>query len=316
LKKVDIVGKFAKDLFNIPELSGLFSIIGKNIDKVFRKELKIKDNLVLEVSVALITGNKGKIGKFVILHNITREKTVQNLKTEFVSIAAHQLRTPLSAIKWTLTSLLDGDLGEITKEQKEYLQKANLSNERMINLVDDLLNLSRIEEGRYIQKNDSFKFEKVVCEVVDSLDSKANKKNIKLNFEKPKNLPEVLADKEKIRIVVQNLVDNAINYSFEGKEIIISIEKNKVQEEIIFQIKNTGIGISKSQQKRIFTKFFRAENAVKAETVGSGLGLFINKNIIESHGGKIWFESEENKETVFCFAIPIKIEERKRVKGP
>jgi len=313
LKKVDIVGKFAKDLFNIPELSGLFSIIGKNIDKVFRKELKIKDNLVLEVSVVLITGNKGKIGKFVILHNITREKKVQSLKTEFVSIAAHQLRTPLSAIKWTLTSLLDGDLGEITKEQKEYLQKANMSNERMINLVDDLLDLSRIEEGRYVQKNDFFKFEEVVCEVTDSLNAKAKKKNIKLNFEKPKNLSEVLADEEKIRIVVQNLIDNAINYSFEDGEIIISIKENKVQKEIVFQIENSGIGISKSQQKRIFTKFFRAENAVKAETVGSGLGLFINKNIIESHGGKVWFESEKDKKTIFYFAIPIRIEARKHI---
>lgn len=314
LKKVDIVGKFAKDLFNVPELSGLFDIIGKNIDKVFRKELEVKENLVLEVSVVLITSNKEKVGKFVILHNITREKKVQSLKTEFVSIAAHQLRTPLSAIKWTLTSLLDGDLGEIIEEQKEYLQKANLSNERMINLVDDLLNLSRIEEGRYVQKNDLFRIEEIVCEVVDSLNAKASKKNIKLNFKKPKNLSKVLADKEKIRIVVQNLIDNAINYSFEDGEIIISIKENKVQKEIVFQIENSGIGISKSQQKRIFTKFFRAENAVKAETVGSGLGLFINKNIIESHGGKIWFESEKDKKTIFYFAIPVKIKARESVK--
>jgi PAS domain S-box-containing protein len=313
LEKADVVGKSAKELFNVPELNGLFGVIGKNIDEVFRKELEIKKNLILEVSVALITSDKEKIGKFVILHDITREKTVQRLKTEFVSIAAHQLRTPLSAIKWTLTALLDGDLGEIVGEQKEYLQKANLSNERMINLVDNLLNLSRIEEGRYVQKNDFFKLEEVVYKVVDSLSAKANKKNIKLNFEKPKNLPKVLADKEKIKIVVQNLVDNAINYSFEGREIIVSVKENKVKKEIIFQVENDGIGISKSQQKRIFTKFFRMENAIKTETVGSGLGLFISKNIIESHGGRIWFESEENKKTIFYFAIPIKIEARKSV---
>jgi signal transduction histidine kinase len=228
------------------------------------------------------------------------------LKTEFVSIAAHQLRTPLSAIKWTLTTILDGDFGKINKEQKEYLQKTNLSNERMINLVDDLLNLSRIEEGKYVQKNDFFKLGEVVRDIVDSLDIKANKKNIKLNLKEPANLPELLADKEKIRLVVQNLIENAINYSFNGKEVLISLFKNDDKNEVEFKVENVGIGIPKDQRERIFTKFFRAENEVKTETVGSGLGLFINKNIVESHGGRIWFESEENKKIAFYFTIPVK----------
>ena len=306
LDKKEIIGKSVSELAEFSDIKLLLNIIGKNIKKVFRKELKIKEDLIIEVSTAFIIRDNEKIGKFILLHNITREKTVQKLKTEFVSIAAHQLRTPLSAIKWTLTTILDGDLGKINKEQKEYLQKTNLSNERMINLVDDLLNLSRIEEGRYVQKNDFFKLEEIVRDVVDSLDIKANKKNIKFNFKEPANMPEVLADKEKIRLVVQNLLDNAVNYSFDGKEIFISLSKNDDKNEIEFKIENVGIGIPKNQQKRIFTKFFRAENAVKAETVGSGLGLFINKNIIESHKGRIWFESGKNKKTAFYFTIPVK----------
>lgn len=306
LDKKEIVGKSVSELFEFPDMKFFFNAVGKDIKEVFRKELTIKEDLIIEVSTAFIIRDNKRIGKLVLFHNITREKTVQKLKTEFVSIAAHQLRTPLSAIKWTLTTILDGDLGEINKEQKEYLQKTNLSNERMINLIDDLLNLSRIEEGKCIQKNDLFKLEEVIRDVIDSLDIKADKKNIKLNFEEPANFPKVLADKEKIRLVVQNLIENAINYSFNDKEVIISLLKNDDQNEIEFKIENVGIGIPKSQQKRIFTKFFRAENAVKAETIGSGLGLFINKNIIESHEGRIWFESGKDKKIAFYFTIPIK----------
>ncbi|NOQ68250.1 GHKL domain-containing protein [Patescibacteria group bacterium] len=306
LNKKEIIGKSVSELSEFHDMKLLFNIVGKNIKEVFRKELKIEEDLIIEVSAAFIIRDNERIGKFILLHDITREKTVQKLKTEFVSIAAHQLRTPLSAIKWTLTTILDGDLGKINKEQKEYLQKTNLSNERMINLVDDLLNLSRIEEGRYVQKNDFFKLGEVVQDIIDSLDIKANKKSIKFNFKKSANMPEVLADKEKIRLVVQNLLDNAVNYSFNGKEIFISLSKNDNKNEIEFKVENVGIGIPKNQQKRIFTKFFRAENAVKAETVGSGLGLFINKNIIKSHKGRIWFESGKNEKTAFYFTIPVK----------
>lgn len=306
IKEKDFINKTSLDLSRADAFRSLIDIIGVQVHEVFRKEFQAREDLILEVSVAPISINEEKIGKFVILHDITREKTVQKLKTEFVSIAAHQLRTPLSAIKWTLMALLEGDLGELSKEQRQYLEKTNLSNERMINLVDDLLNLSRIEEGRYIQKNVFSKFEGLVQKIVDSLQMKAKQKNVKLNFEKPKNLPEILMDKEKISLVVQNLIENAINYSLQGGEAFVSVDKNADRQEVEFRIKDFGIGIPESQQKRIFTKFFRAENAVKAETVGSGLGLFINKNIIESHGGRIWFESKEGQGTTFHFTLPIK----------
>lgn len=305
IKAVEVDGKDVIRLASIAELASLFAVIGTDMKEVARKEFEIKQNIMMEVSVILINREQEQSGKFIILHNITREKTVERLKSEFVSIAAHQLRTPLTAIKWILTSLLAGDFGALNGKQSEYLQKTDQSNERMINLVDDLLNLSRIEEGRYIQSKDYFLLEELVEKGMENLKIKLKKKKLELSFEKAEGVPQVLADKEKISLVVQNLLENAANYSLEGGKIVATLREDKEKGEVIFQVQDNGIGIPDDQKARIFTKFFRAENAVHAETVGSGLGLFINKNIIESHGGRIWFESEKDKGTTFFFALPL-----------
>ncbi|MCK5490562.1 MAG: PAS domain S-box protein [Candidatus Pacebacteria bacterium] len=306
LDKKEIIGKSVSELFEFPDMKFFFDIVGKDIKEVFRKEFAIKKNLIIEISTASIIKDNRRVGKFALFHDITREKTVQKLKNEFVSIAAHQLRTPLSAIKWTLTTILDGDLGEMNKEQKKYLQKSNLSNERMISLVNDLLNLSRIEEGKYIQIKNFLKIEDIINEVIVDEEVKTKKKNIIFKFKKDNNIPDISVDKEKIILLIQNLIENAINYCYENTKIYINLMGNKTKNEIQFSITNTGIGIPEELKNRIFTKFFRADNAVKTETIGTGLGLYINKNIVESHGGKIWFESEEKKDTTFYFTLPIK----------
>jgi len=239
------------------------------------------------------------------LHDITREKKVERLKTEFVSLSAHQLRTPLSAIKWTLRMLLDGDLGELSPEQREFLEKTYKSNERMIVLVNDLLDVTRIEEGRYIYKLVLADIEALTQFVISSRKEEFEKRKIKLKFKKPeKKLPEVEIDVERIKVVIQNLLENALRYTPVGGDVIVSLRHYK--DRIEFSVKDTGMGIPVDQQSRIFTKFFRSPNAVRAETEGSGLGLFISKNIIEAHGGKIGFESEENKGSTFHFSIPLK----------
>lgn len=229
------------------------------------------------------------------------------MKTEFVSIAAHQLRTPLSAIKWTLKMFLTGDLGKITKEQADFLEKAYQSNERMIGLINDLLNVTRIEEGRYLYKPIFVDFEDLVQSVIKPFKEEIKRKKIKFEFKKPsKKPPKVKVDKEKIALVIQNLIDNAIKYTLTGGKITVRLKYTKKQLE--FSVQDTGIGISKDQQSRIFTKFFRGAKAIRMETEGSGLGLFIAKNIIEAHGGKIWFESEEGKGSTFSFSLPFKRE--------
>jgi len=307
VKETDYKRKSTDELTQLKSFKPIIDITGLKIKDIFRKELDIKDtDSNIEISTTPILINKKQIGKFIVLHDITREKKVQALKTEFVSIAAHQLRTPLSAIKWTLTALIDGDFEDLNEKQLLYIKKANTSNERMIDLVNDLLNLSRIEAGKYIQIKNFLNIEELISEVIQDEEIKAKRKNVILKFNKKKNISELYVDKEKITLLIQNLTENALNYCYADTTIYISLKEDKSNHELQFSITNSGIGIPKESQERIFTKFFRADNAVKTETVGSGLGLYINKNIVEAHGGKIWFESEEKKDTIFSFTLPIK----------
>ena len=307
VNKEKLIGKGIKDLEKISSLSSLVAILGEKLSPVYKKELEITENLILEISVLPIISLAGeKIGTLVLLRNITREKIVEKLKTEFVTISAHQLRTPLSAIKWTIRMLLDGDVGELTDEQTEFLKKAYQSNERMVNLVNDLLNVTRIEEGRYLYNPEELDMIELIEKTIIPLKEIAERKNLKFEFLKPKEKEiKVRVDKEKISLAISNLVDNAINYTKEGK-ISIQFEYDSKDKQVKFSVKDTGIGISEEQQKRLFSKFFRGINAIKAETEGTGLGLFIAKNIIEAHGGRIWFESEEGKGTTFYFTLPLK----------
>lgn len=233
-----------------------------------------------------------------------REKLIERMKTEFVSLAAHQLRTPLSAIKWALRMVLDEEDGDISPEQRELLERTYQSNEKMIDLINDLLNVARIEEGRFLYEPVAASPEEIAASVVDSLKEKAESRKIGLAFQKPISpLPLVKVDKEKINIALTNFVTNAINYTHPGGKITIKLLSDAGNVE--FRVQDNGVGIPKSEQERIFTKFFRASNVVKLDTSGTGLGMFITKNIVEAHGGKIWFESEENKGTTFHFSLPI-----------
>lgn len=301
-----VVGLSISDLIKISEIAPLANLLGKEIKKLFRKELKIRESLILEVSTIPIAREKEKLGSLVIIHDITREKTIERLKTEFVSVSAHQLRTPLSAIKWTLKILLEEDLGKISLEQRKVIERAYTSNERMLALINDLLNLSRIEEGRYLFKLTPCQIEEVVQEVIDSYQEKIKEKKIEFKFKKPKvKIPKVKVDLEKIKLAIENLVNNSLKYTPVEGSVIIYLKKK--EKEIHFEIKDTGLGIPKSQQERVFSKFFRASNVKKVETEGTGLGLFIAKNIIEAHKGRVWFESQEKKGTSFYFTLPIKI---------
>ncbi len=301
-----VIGKNIKEFKKISSLSPLIEILGEEIKGVYRKELKLKENLVLEISAIPVFLGEEKIGTLVILRDITREKIVERLKTEFVSIAAHQLRTPLSAIKWTLRMILDGDLGRVPKEQRGFLEKTYQSNERMIHLINDLLNVTRIEEGRFLYNIKKQDITKEAEKVITPLKEVAQRKGLNFKFQKPKTkIPELAVDSEKISLVFQNLVDNAIHYTNPGGKVKVSIEYLKDKKEILVSVQDTGIGIPKDQQNRVFSRFFRAANAIRAETEGTGLGLFIAKNIIEAHGGKIWFESEEGKGTTFYFTLPL-----------
>ncbi len=301
-----------KDFFNISstriDLSKLFAFIAdedRKIRKIFRKEICLADKVFYEVTVLPLIENEIENGNLIILRDNSKEKLIDQMKTEFVSVAAHQLRTPLSAIKWTLRMILDGDTGELNEEQREFLNKTYESNERMINLVNDLLNVTRIDEGRFIYKTEPMQLEDLIDEVVKNSETNIKLKDLKISWNLPSSLlPEVVIDKEKMKIAIENLVSNAIKYT--KNHGIISISLEEIEKEILLKITDDGVGIPQDQQNRIFTKFFRGENVIRLETEGSGLGLYATKNIIESHQGKIWFESEENKGTTFFVVLPKK----------
>jgi len=301
----EIMGRSVLELAEQPGLKLLTDLIGPEIKPIFRKELVLDKNLTVEVSTEPMMPKGEALGTLVVLHDISREKMVEKIKTEFVSLAAHQLRTPLSAIKWTLKMLLDGDLGGITSEQAEFIEKTYQSNERMIALINDLLDITRIEEGRYLYQPTLADFEKVASSTADFCKELAARKKINIIFNKPEiRLPRISMDVEKVGLVVQNLLENAIKYTPAGGKVEISMGYDKDKKEIIFSVKDSGVGIPADQQPRVFTKFFRAANVMRMDTEGSGLGLFISKNIIEAHGGKIWFESKGGQGATFYVALP------------
>ncbi|MFH1233033.1 MAG: HAMP domain-containing sensor histidine kinase [Patescibacteria group bacterium] len=222
---------------------------------------------------------------------------------ENIRITAHQLGSSLSVIKWTIRMILDGDAGELTIAQQELLNKSYLSNERVIKNVDDLLNVSRINEGEPRFNFKKTDFQEIVNIAINSIENLVAKNHQECTVEKPEKMPEIYLDKEKMIIVLQNLLSNAIKYTPEYGKIKIIIQVDK--QFLCVKINDQGVGIPKKEQPKIFSKFFRATNAIKLETDGSGLGLFIAKNIIEKHNGKISLTSEEGKGTEVSFSIPI-----------
>lgn len=233
-----------------------------------------------------------------------REVTIARMKSEFISIAAHQLRTPLSAIKWTLKMMVDGDMGDITDEQAKFLEQGYDTNEQMIRLVNDLLDVSRIEEGRFGYRFSQASLEDVIEEAIKGFSIKAQKKKIILTFERPKErLPEVKIDRDKLKLAIENLIDNALNYTFHGGRVVVSLQKENLFIKVFVQ--DNGVGIPEYQISRLFTKFFRGDNVIRMQTEGSGLGLFITRNIIRRHGGEVWVKSKEGEGTTFYFTVPI-----------
>ncbi len=243
---------------------------------------------------------------FVLSQSITQgfDKLAQanKMKTEFVSIASHQLRTPLSAIRWTLNLIDDGRISNPT-DMATYLTIVKENNERMIRLVNDLLDVSRIEMGRLTFFPKQTNIYVLIEKIVKASAPFAQANNVTLSLEAPETLPNVLTDPEKISITLQNLIDNAIKYTKEKGEVKVSLETDNKFVKIA--IKDKGVGIPASQQKHIFKKFFRSDNVMKNQTIGTGLGLFIARSIVEGHRGKIWFESKEGEGTTFYLTLPI-----------
>lgn len=261
-------------------------------------------NLVpVSVTASPIILKDETVGVVIVFRDITHEREVDRAKTEFVSLASHQLRTPLSAINWYAEMLIAGDAGQVNDEQKNYIEEIYASNQRMVALVDSLLNVSRIDLGTFAVDPEKTDILEVCDSVISELKPQIEEKKLVFKKDYMENMPHFMLDPKLMRIVFQNLISNAVKYTPEGGTISVGISKDV--DNLLLKISDTGYGVPKDQQAKLFTKLFRADNVREKATDGTGLGLYIVKSIIEQAGGAINFESEENKGTTFNIYLPL-----------
>lgn len=263
---------------------------------------KDKTRFPVHINVRPVSLHGDIIGAIAVFQDVTDEMEFDQRKSEFISIASHQLRSPLSATKWLSDMLRQGDAGKLLPKQQELADKLFEANERMVVMVNDLLNVSRIESGVIKPTLTPTDLTKLVNEVLsDTAPLLIQKKQLLVkNIAK---LPPVLADALLTREVFANFISNASKYSPDGGTVTVSLEQKG--NEAVVVVKDTGIGIPKKDHGQMFKKFFRAENAAKSTVQGTGLGLYVCKSIIELSGGKIWFDSDEGKGTTFYFTLPM-----------
>jgi signal transduction histidine kinase len=234
----------------------------------------------------------------------SRLKELDHTKDEFISMASHQLRTPLTSIKGYLSMVLEGDVGPVTKKEREMIQTAFDSAERMVFLIADLLNVSRLQSGKFVIENKPTDLSKMLEGEVNQLQETARNHHLTLTYKKPARFPMANLDDTKIRQVVMNFLDNAIYYTPSGGSIEVALEATP--DSLNYTVTDNGLGVPKAEQHHLFSKFYRAGNARKMRPDGTGLGLFMAKKVIVAQGGAIIFKSTEGKGSTFGFSFPRK----------
>jgi len=241
-------------------------------------------------------------------------KMLDKSKDEFISMASHQLRTPLTAVKGYVSMVLEGDVGKVSAEQRKVLEQAYESSQRMVFLIGDFLNVSRLQTGKFELELGSVDMAALVREEIDQLSDTAKNKGITLDYSDMSHSLKLQADENKLRQVMMNLIDNAIYYSKPDSKIGVRMVKRAG--DLVFEVTDTGIGVPKDEQTQLFTKFFRASNAKRQRPDGTGIGLYMAKKVIVAHGGSIIFESTEGKGSTFGFRLPLKQDPDKLNKQP
>lgn len=276
----------------------------KEVTAILKNYRKNGSMFYNELSVSPVFDEKGKLSNFIgIQRDVTYQKEIDKLKTDFISLVSHQLRTPLSAMKWFSEILLQGDVGELNSEQKEIVVNIDQSNNRMIELVNALLNISRIESGRIVIDPKQTDLKALLNDVKNDLTAKLIEKDQILQVKIDEGVPLINLDSKLIRQVYINLLTNAIKYSPKHSKISVFVVKK--DSEVISQVQDSGYGIPEKEKDKVFEKFYRGENVVKLEMDGTGLGLYLVKMIIDLSLGKIWFKSKEGKGTAFWFSLPL-----------
>lgn len=247
-------------------------------------------------------------------------KKLDAMKSEFVSVASHELRTPLAAIKNSIQLILSGKTGEINQNQTKFLTMADRNITRLTNILNNLLNLSRIESGRIESKFENISLKSVIDSTVSTLHPQADEKAITIEVHLTEDLPPIYGDREKIEQILVNLINNAIKFTHEEGKITISAKpyfeerEGKVGHKIAVSVKDTGVGIPAEHLQSVFEKFYQVEGSLQRSAGGTGLGLAITKGLVELHQGKIWVESEVGKGSTFTFTLPVSEGERRELR--
>jgi len=265
---------------------------------------KFGQKIPIDISASPLRNQKREItGCVIIFRDITHEYEIDKAKTEFVSLASHQLKTPLSSINWYTEMLLSGDTGKMTPMQKKYIQEVHSGNKRMIDLVNSLLNVSRLEMSTFLVKPQKTNVLKIANDVIKEMLPYSTKKEIAIKRNYDKELPEISVDPKLLRIIFQNLLSNSLKYTKKKGDVELKIFKD--EKNLKIEVSDNGMGIPENQKRNIFSKFFRADNVRQTETEGTGLGLYLVKSIIEHSDGKISFKSSLNKGTTFFISLPL-----------
>lgn len=317
LKEDEVLGKYISEVIQVYEKDDYIheftycpinGDIGEGI--VFsRQHLKIntakKDTYVNLVTGRIKEGSKINLGCILTLHDISKERELEEMKLDFVSMAAHELRTPLTSIKGYLYVFIQKYKDKMDKEQQVFVTRMNIATQRLVALVENLLDVARIERGALTIHPEEIDWLKNVKEILNEIKDQAFDKKIQIKLFEPKEkLPLINVDRFRINEVLTNLLTNAITYTPSDGEIVVSIEKKDGS--IITHIKDTGQGIPKEALPHLFTKFFRVSGKLEQGSKGTGLGLYITKSIVNMHGGKIWVDSALGVGSTFSFSIPIK----------
>lgn len=264
---------------------------------------KDKTKFPAKITASSVIVNKVVAGTVIVFRDITLEKEVEREKSDFISISSHQLRTPLGSIKWNLEMLANGEFGALPDQAKETIGQIMESNQRMINIVTDLLSVSRIESRQAVNRPEAVDIIPVIRSAIDETKMLADEQRVMVTCQVlSEQMPAVMVDLKLFHEVIENLLTNAIKYNKVGGTAAVYVAQtgDKVQ----ISVADTGGGIPKEEQDRIFTKFFRGNNAIRGDTDGIGLGLFVVKSYVELWGGRVWFESEEGKGSTFHIELP------------
>lgn len=272
------------------------------ISEISESDKALLDRLSESIGVALDNKLLFEENKHIVRQlreSNTKLQALDEAKDDFISMASHQLRTPLTSIKGYTSMVLEGDAGKITPTQEKLLTQSFYSSQRMVYLIADLLNVSRLRTGKFVIETTPVDMAEMVDQELMQVKQSAASRSLTLDYKKPKKFPKIMIDDVKTRQVIMNFTDNAIYYTPAGGHIEVSVTETDTTVE--FRVKDNGLGVPKADRPHLFTKFYRAGNARKARPDGTGLGLFMAKKVIVAQGGVIIFETEEGKGSTFGF---------------